>query len=189
MKHVNMTITIPAEIREKMKKFKNVNWSEVARRAFEEEIKKIERRIAAEEIDKLREESTIEWSGEDQKMERLVLDSSIVVKWFSRESDTEKALEIRDAHVRGEIEILATPLLLCEVANILKYKPDFDAVKLKRAIKALYMLHLNIEDIDYNLLAKAAEIAYKGGVTIYDALPVAQAEKHKTICITADKKT
>ena len=62
-----------------MKKY-NINWSKASRRAFEEEIKKIERNITAEEIDKLREESTIEWSGGNQKMEKLVLDPSVVVK-------------------------------------------------------------------------------------------------------------
>jgi hypothetical protein len=63
MKHVNMTITIPVELREKIKSTKDINWSEVARKTFEEEIKKIERRKAAEEMDKLREESKIKWDG------------------------------------------------------------------------------------------------------------------------------
>ena len=66
MARVNMTITIPEELRLKIKKIKGVNWSEVARRAFEEEIKKIERKKAADEIDKLREESRVKWSGVEE---------------------------------------------------------------------------------------------------------------------------
>jgi len=65
MGHVNMTITIPEDLRRRIKKVKNVNWSEVARRAFEEELKKIERQIAAEEIDRLRTESR-GWSGVEE---------------------------------------------------------------------------------------------------------------------------
>ncbi|MGQ9468718.1 MAG: hypothetical protein ACUVTD_02670 [Nitrososphaerales archaeon] len=63
MKHVNMTITIPEELKKKMKNAKDINWSEVARKAFEEEIKRIERKNAAEEMDRLREESKIMWDG------------------------------------------------------------------------------------------------------------------------------
>ena len=66
MKHVNMTITIPEELRARIKSTKHINWSEVARKTFEEEIKKIERRKAAEEMDKLREESKIKWDGVEE---------------------------------------------------------------------------------------------------------------------------
>ena len=45
MKHVNMAITIPEKLRLKIREIKDVNWSEVARRAFEEEIKKRERKM------------------------------------------------------------------------------------------------------------------------------------------------
>ena len=66
MKYVNITVSIPFELKKKMeaiKKKKNVNWSEVARRAFEEEIKRLERLIAVEEMDRLRAESKVKWDG------------------------------------------------------------------------------------------------------------------------------
>ncbi|MCD6564283.1 MAG: hypothetical protein J7K23_10290 [Thermoproteales archaeon] len=66
MTNVTFTITLPKELKEKMKKVKNVNWSEVDRKAFEEEIRKIERIKASEEIDKLRKESKVEWNGVEE---------------------------------------------------------------------------------------------------------------------------
>lgn len=60
-----MTITIPEELRKRIRKIKGVNWSEVARRAFEEELKRIERQIAAEEMDRLRTKSK-GWSGVEE---------------------------------------------------------------------------------------------------------------------------
>lgn len=63
MSKENITIVLPKELKEKIKKFKNVNWSEVARKAFEEEIKRIEKVEAAKEIDRLREESKERWCG------------------------------------------------------------------------------------------------------------------------------
>lgn len=66
MKHVNMTITIPAELRAKIKSTKHINWSEVARKAFEDDIKRMDRKKAAEEMDELREASTITWDGVEE---------------------------------------------------------------------------------------------------------------------------
>jgi len=66
MKHVSMTITIPEGLRERIKNTKDINWSEVARKTFEEEIKKMERREAAKEMDILREESKIKWDGVEE---------------------------------------------------------------------------------------------------------------------------
>ena len=122
-------------------------------------------------------------------MERISLDSSIVVKWFSYEEDTEKALKIKDAFVRGEIELIVTQLLYSEVINVLRYKPDYNVSKLKKAADALLNLHMYVEIIDNDILKRSSEIAFDAGVTIYDAIPVAVAEKHKTICLTADKRT
>ncbi len=60
-----MTVTVPKELKEKMKRIKGVNWSEVARRAFEEEIKKLERVEAAKRIDELRTRAE-GWSGVEE---------------------------------------------------------------------------------------------------------------------------
>ena len=122
-------------------------------------------------------------------MERYSLDSSVVVKWFSEEEGTEKALELRDAFVKGEVELIVTPLLFCEVANALRYKPDFDAEKLKDAIDALADLRMEVEAIDRDLLKRSAEMAFDAGVTVYDAVPVAVAERRGALCVTADEKT
>ncbi len=54
MRYVNITISVPEELREKMRRVKGINWSAVARRAFEEELRRIERYEAAKRIDELR---------------------------------------------------------------------------------------------------------------------------------------
>ena len=63
MSNVNITIVLPKELKDRMRKLKNVNWSEVARKAFEKEIERIEKEQALEEIMRLREESMVEWKG------------------------------------------------------------------------------------------------------------------------------
>lgn len=73
--------------------------------------------------------------------------------------------------------------------NALRYKPDYNVSKLKKSADALLNLHMYVEIIDNDILKRSSEIAFDAGVTIYDAIPVAVAEKHKTICLTADKRT
>jgi len=124
-----------------------------------------------------------------KRREIVVLDSSVVVKWFSKEVKSDEALRLMDSHVKGSIELSASELLFCEIANALRYKPDYDAEKLKNAVSQLFKLHLNVVPLNEDLLGRAGEIAYDGNVTLYDAIPVALAEHQKTVCITADEET
>ncbi len=116
-----------------------------------------------------------------------MIDSSVAVKWFSHEEDTEKALLVRDLHLKGTRRLWVSDLLYHEVANALRYKPGYDEKKLDQAVESLFGLHLGIRPVDNILLARASSIAYKVNVTIYDAVPVALAQLRETLCITADE--
>ena len=59
----NVTIRVPEDLKRRMEKHREVNWSEVARRAFEETIQRQEMRRAAEEIRELRKRSNPDWDG------------------------------------------------------------------------------------------------------------------------------
>lgn len=124
-----------------------------------------------------------------RRLQVIVVDSSVVVKWFSREDKTDEALKLRDSHVEGSTALWITPLLYCEVANALRYKPDYSAEKLAEAMGHLLNLHLHAAPINFSILSRAGEIAYDGGVTIYDAVPIALAEQKGTVCVTADEET
>lgn len=54
---------VPEELKGRMKRCKSVNWSEVARKAFEDAARKQEMQYAAEAIKALREENKAEWNG------------------------------------------------------------------------------------------------------------------------------
>ena len=119
----------------------------------------------------------------------VVIDSSVAVKWFSEEEATPHALELRDSHVERRIALITTPLLACELANALRYKPDYTNDRLVEAMNHFYKLHLHEAPIDARLLSHSSEIAFTGDVTVYDAVPVALAVLKKTKCITADQDT
>ena len=119
----------------------------------------------------------------------IVLDSSVVVKWFSTETKSDEALKLLDSHIQGTVELTISEILICEVGNALRYKPDYDVQKWKTALTQLFNLHMNVTHLNENLTNRTGEIAYEGKITFYDALPVAIAENKKTICITADEET
>ncbi len=60
----NVTITVPEDLKREMKKLRRINWSEVARGAFEERLRQEEMAKASQAIDRLRASSkTPGWSG------------------------------------------------------------------------------------------------------------------------------
>jgi hypothetical protein len=59
----NVTVRVPEELKDRMKQCKSVNWSEVARKAFEDAARKEEIQCAAEAIKNLRLENKAEWNG------------------------------------------------------------------------------------------------------------------------------
>jgi len=119
----------------------------------------------------------------------IVLDSSVVVKWFSTETKSVEALKLLDSHIQGTVELTISEILICEIGNALRYKPDYDIQKWKTALAQLFNLHMNLTPLTEDLTSRTGEIAYESKVTFYDALPVAIAENRKTICITADEET
>jgi len=60
----NVTVSVPEDLKKKMENAAGVNWSEVARQAFEEAVRRREMLEAAQDIKRLREETkTPGWSG------------------------------------------------------------------------------------------------------------------------------
>ena len=59
----NITVRVPEELKRRMKRFKSVNWSEVARKAFEDAARWEEIQCASEAIKNLRSESKAKWDG------------------------------------------------------------------------------------------------------------------------------
>lgn len=62
----NITITVDKALKKRMQEFKDVNWSEVARAAFEEKVKIEKRKEAAQAIKEIRRKSKTKWSGSEE---------------------------------------------------------------------------------------------------------------------------
>lgn len=120
---------------------------------------------------------------------KLVLDSSVIVKWFTKEEGSDKALDILDSFTEGTFSVVISELTFYEVANALRYKPDFSNEAVRRCVSSLLQLELEVRKLDDILLSETAKIAFGGGVTFYDAVPIGIAKIEKIHCVTADRKT
>jgi len=127
--------------------------------------------------------------ADESKLEgNFILDSSVVIKWFSEEEDTATALEFREGYIQGELEIVTPDLLLYEIANALRYNKNVNENDVKEAVDSLIKLGINIVVPTKDIMDSAISLAFKFDITLYDAYFLALAKELNFICVTADKK-
>lgn len=118
----------------------------------------------------------------------IILDASVVVKWFSEEEYTEKALEIRERIRMGEERVVVPDLLLYELANALKYNPSFDANDVSDALTSIFDMDLEIVTPIPEIINLAVALAFEYNITVYDAFYIALAKDLELTFITADRR-
>ena len=116
----------------------------------------------------------------------IVLDASVVVKWFSEEEYTDKALEIRERIRMGGERVVVPDLLLYELANALKYNPSFDAHDVSDALTSIFDMDVDIVTPIPELINSAVTLAFEHNITVYDAFYLALAKEIEFTFITAD---
>ena len=118
----------------------------------------------------------------------IILDASVVVKWFSEEEYTEKALAIRERIRMGEERVIVPDLLLYELANALKYNPSFDANDVSDALTSIFDMDLEIVTPTPEIINLAVALAFEYNITVYDAFYIALAKDLELTFITADRR-
>lgn len=118
----------------------------------------------------------------------MVLDASIILKWFMQENLSDKAKAIRNAHLEGRFTITIPDIAIYEIGNALRYEPEFSPKEVSRAIAELYELDLDIIAPLPYLAAPTAAIAYQSEITFYDAFYLALAKELNLQFVTADEK-
>jgi len=121
-------------------------------------------------------------------MTGYVLDTSVIIKWFSThgEEDLESALRLRDGLVSGNCTAVVPDLLFYELANALRYNPNFNCDDAKDAVAAVNDMGFAVRCADSALMARAVEMAFALNVTVYDAYFLALAESEGSAFVTAD---
>ena len=122
-------------------------------------------------------------------MKSYVLDTSVVVKWFSGgEDDAGAAIELRRQMFDGLCTIVIPDLLFYELANALRHNPSFTSRDVRESLDSLFNMGLDIRKVDGPVILRAIEIAFNFNVTVYDAYFLALSQIEKKPFVTADYK-
>ena len=123
-------------------------------------------------------------------MERtsIVLDASVIVKWFTQEEGKEKAVRIRNDFINNKIEIAVPDLIIYELSNALRFNPKFNQEDVKDAIESISTLDIDIIVPLQNTIDKSITLSFEHNITIYDAFYVALASELGFDLVTADEK-
>lgn len=117
----------------------------------------------------------------------VVLDASVVVKWFQKEEGSELALEFENRHITGEEVIFAPDLLFYEIANVFCFKKSIDTEIAESAFDILAKIGIQIFSVTPLEMKSILRFAKRYDITVYDALYTALAEKLECNFVTADK--
>jgi predicted nucleic acid-binding protein len=117
-----------------------------------------------------------------------VVDSCVAVKWVVPESETPRAVRLRDVFRAGLHDLIPPDVFPLEIAHALtraeRQKRIDDAVT--RLIDILTTSPILIPSMP--LLLRAAEISSTSRVGVYDCLYVALAERERRELVTADSR-
>ena len=123
-------------------------------------------------------------------MSKLVVDSSVALKWFVDEVDDQKARRLLADSVIGSLSLLAPALIYTEVANILwkKHRQGvLTANQARQKMAELQSVHLAIST-DAALLDDALRLAMQHHRSVYDSLYLALSLREDCPFVTADEK-
>jgi predicted nucleic acid-binding protein len=121
-------------------------------------------------------------------MKPLVVDTSVIVKWFLPEEDSEQALLLRDSYLEGSLALIAPDLMLSELANVLWKRRDLiDKDTSLLMLGDLLALGIDIVPSE-GLVALAYSLAWQYDRTVYDSLYLALAKSKNCRMITADER-
>lgn len=118
----------------------------------------------------------------------MILDSSVIFKWFYEEEESDKALQIyRD--IKEEKILLSLPrLFYYEIGNIFLNHQPYSDEKIARSCEILEILPATFYDFDYFDWQQIIEKSHQYNLSFYDYTYVFLARKLNTNLITADKK-
>jgi predicted nucleic acid-binding protein len=123
-------------------------------------------------------------------MKGFVLDTSVVLKWFSEfgENDLPQAIQLRQALLDGSVLFTVPELLFYELSNALRYNPSLSSKDVQEALDSVIDMGLVVKRVDKRVMAEAISIAFKYGVTVYDAYFLALSRIERKPLIIADYK-
>ena len=123
-------------------------------------------------------------------MTRLLVDTSVVIKWFHSAGETElpAARAIRDAHIRGELTGHVLDLAIYEVGNVLARGLKWSATDVGDQLDDLLAIVGPPITMAQEWLRDAADLAEMHALSFYDASWAATAVALGVPLVSADQR-
>lgn len=123
-------------------------------------------------------------------MKIIVVDISVIIKFFFPEVRANKAQKLKEDHLQRKINLYSRDLLLYEFTSSLRnYKAvEINAKDFILAVKILESIKLQIVPLDYKDLPDIFNISNRLNISIYDSSYLLLAQKLRAPLYTADKK-
>ncbi len=116
----------------------------------------------------------------------LVVDASVVVKWFLEEAGSDRAGALRDDFAAEDVTLHAPEILPFEVMSALCGSGAYSEEKTLQAQLALEQAGFRIHRFSDELARRAVHLVYERRLTIYDAAYLALARVLPARLVTAD---
>ncbi len=117
---------------------------------------------------------------------RLVIDASVAAKWFNLEELSDKATDIKEAYVKGDLELAAPTHIIYEVGNSIWKNKQLTETEASDALAALLQLSLQLLEPTSERAKRAMKIAKSRNIAFYDSIYLQAAEELNTALLTAD---
>lgn len=120
----------------------------------------------------------------------LVIDSSVIIKWLSK--DKEENLNQADRILKdaqdGEVVLIAPELAKYEVGNVLLFSKKLSIEQAKVALTQFFNLPMKFITQSEESVKETYSLAYSLGITYYDACFLSLAKQYDAILVTDNIK-
>lgn len=123
-------------------------------------------------------------------MRTIVVDSSVFTKWLNQKDEIglDKANLILEDTRDGKVELLAPELLKYEIGNVLLKSKKLTLQEANISLGTVFSLPITLISETENLSKQTFEIAYKNGITYYDATFLSLAKQYDATLVTDNVK-
>ena len=123
-------------------------------------------------------------------MKKIVIDTSVVMKWYFPEKGFEKALELKDNHIKGNITLHSRDLLIYEFTSAFKNHSSsiISAKDFSLAVSVLVALKIKLLPLSFQEMKELFNLSRELDLSIYDASFILLSIKIKAPLYTSDKK-
>jgi len=123
-------------------------------------------------------------------MQKIVIDTSVIIKWFSgkKERHLDQADLVLQKVAKEELGLLTLDLVYYELINALFWGKKLSASKIAEALTVFSQIPMSVFAYEEALLKIGAKLMKKSEVSFYDAAFAALAQKEKCPLLSADEK-